>query len=223
MAINKTQLEAYIITNGRSTFEYAKKCLEEQTMKIKINVVRDMPMVDAMNHIIKTSNTRYFLKVDDAFLLHPQSVEFMAKQINHPDPRSGFWFWHLYETWTSSRIQSIKIYDTKKCRKVGGFRAFSSGRVDLPFMNDIKKQGYGIWNDSSMVALHACSSWAEQEEYEKIWAKNSKANKHHKATREKMKLYPHSIQHQYENIDRLLVRNAKKSKFAKYVINSRNK
>lgn len=213
--------DAYILTNGRSSFKYCLDSLEQQTVPIKIHVIKNMSMLDAMNSIIKDSNvSRYFIKVDDDFIFHPRAIEYLQDHVPFNDG-IAMKYWHLFDVSMRKKIESVKIYDSKRARHVGGFRARSSGRVDPPFLEDVRKAGLKCVKDPSMIALHACAPSKEQLLYEKIWASNAPARVHVKHNRKEMLNCNKSLDDQFDNrIEWIEASNPRKNSFSNFLRNS---
>lgn len=181
------QFDAYVLTNGRSSLPYCLESLKGQSVPINVNMVQDMSMEAAMNHIVKVCQTPWFLKIDDDFLLHPRTVECLRRVKLRPT--WSMYYWYLYDVCTGKTIQSFKLYNAAVAREVG-FRARSSGRVDPNFLKDVAAR-WPVHADNSMVALQLCPPWEDQERYEHIWTENSPKTKgaHRKATRRQMQQY----------------------------------
>lgn len=215
------KLEAYVLTNGRSTFHYAVKALEAQTKKIRIHVVEDMGMADAMNSIIRTAKSEYILKVDDDFLLHPYAIEYISGRLSEDPGDTGLWFWRLWETFTRRIVQCIKVYHVGRSREMGGFVPNATGKIDRNFLSAVDKSGYTVKKEKSMIALHACAPWKEQVGYERIWSQFSEQD-HIKSSdkRGKMKMYKTSVAKQYDSIRPWLDKYNKvyKTSFAKFTM-----
>lgn len=191
--------DACILTNGRSSYDLCMRSLKEQSIGINIHVIKNMSMVDAMNHIYKCDYiSKYFLKVDDDFIFHPRAIEFLQKFVPF-EPYVVMKYWHLYDVATKSIIQSVKIYDRNLIEKVGGFRARSSGRVDPSFLEDCRTAKLKYVKDTSVIAIHACSTEEDQEKYEKIWSKNSPSGMHIKNNKKAMLECKISMKDQYDN------------------------
>ena len=59
-------IDIFIITNGRSTYEYCKKSVDNQKdVKFKINIIRDMDWQSAHEELLRTCGSKFALRVDD--------------------------------------------------------------------------------------------------------------------------------------------------------------
>jgi len=183
-------VEACIITNGRSTFEYALECLKNQTYKVPITIIENRKWVSAVNDSIKFAIKDWVLRVDDDMFLHPRAVEFMVSTL----PRKSVMHRaQLYEHHSKMVAGRVKIYNVWKVNHIGGFRPNKLGKIDRTFEEDVKKTKFkiSIADKKSPVGLHACAPWEEQLRYEELWG-------HKKSRRNSMRKYPHSVEWQHE-------------------------
>ncbi len=181
----------FSFTNGRSTYEYSARSLADSwDRQAEIVVLRDMHFSDAVRECVERCDTPYFFKVDDDFILHPKAVAYMRKRVlEYPNPDElGIYYCHLWEDWTSRVRQSVKVYRAEALRHIGGFKADYLGMVDKATKAALERAGFKVVKDQSVIALHACGSWEEQLEYERLWS--SVADKpYRKSTHNAMKEY----------------------------------
>jgi len=163
-------MEAFVITNGRSTFNYSIRSLEEQDKKIKITVIRDMKWVDAVNECIKLCESPYFVRVDDDMFLHPLCISYMHEMISKKKKKICAYSYRLWEDWQNKIAGRVKVYNKSLVKRMGGFTANKFGKIDKNFSAVAHKRKFRIRKDSSIVGIHACGSWAEQQRYREIWA-----------------------------------------------------
>ncbi len=189
-AANK-EFTIFSFTNGRSTYEYSARSLADSwDRQAEIVVLRDMHFPDAVRECLERCDTPYFFKVDDDFILHPKAVAYMRKRVSeYPNPDElGIYYCHLWEDWTSRVRQSVKVYRAEALRHIGGFKADYLGMVDKATKAALERAGFKVVKDQSVVALHACGSWEEQLEYERLWS--SMADRpYRKSTHNAMKEY----------------------------------
>lgn len=205
---------AYIFTNGRSSYQYAKASLETQTVPIKIKTVKDMGIVPGMNFIMKDKefyNYDYILKVDDDFIFHSRSLEYLLGGLPFKNSKMAMKFWHLYDIAADKSIQSVKIYNRRNTGLIGPFTADEEGRVDKIFMRKCRNKGYPYRGNESMMALHACCPRPEQLNYEHLWKSIARSKKHVKMHRKKMLNCSFSLDYQFENRDKILEKENAKS------------
>ena len=197
-------LEAFIYTNGRSLYEYSLRSLREQTFPIRVTAIRDKSMEDAMKYALRKCRSKYFLKIDDDFLLHKRAVEFMWWHLAKREKRSAaMYWWHLWEEWSGNPVQSIKIYNTAHAKRIG-FSPDNEGRVDIRFIGKIRRRGKVIIRDQAMPALHACAPWQEQLKYIHLWRRSSKSGRHHKIRTTMMRKFHKTIEDQFSGRNALL-------------------
>ncbi len=190
------------ITNGRSTFEYSvRSVMESRDLQDRVEGISGMHFMDAAAKCIELSETPYFFKVDDDFFLHPAAIAYMRKKVlEHPRPEKlGMYYCHLWEDWTSRVRESIKVYNVEALKKIGGFKADQYGKVDRTTLARLQEAGYEIVADPSVVAIHACGSWQEQLEYERLWSSMGE-QPYRKPTHDAMEKYcgTKSLDEQYE-------------------------
>jgi glycosyltransferase involved in cell wall biosynthesis/MoaA/NifB/PqqE/SkfB family radical SAM enzyme/predicted O-methyltransferase YrrM len=181
----------FCFTNGRSTFDYCVRSLTDSwDRNEKTVVLRDMDFFEATAQCLEDCETPYFFKVDDDFLLHPQAIAYMRKKVlEYPYPEElGIYYCHLWEDWTSRVRQSIKVYRAEALRRIGGFQANDQGKVDEATKAALERAGFKVVEDPSVVALHACGTWEEQLEYERLWSAMADAP-YKKPTHDAMKAY----------------------------------
>ena len=163
-------LTIFSITNGRSTHDHSLKALYESVeIDCPIVVIRDMKWLDALNRCVEVCKTPWFLRVDDDMIVHPKAVAYMlnkARQKNH----FGLMYFHLWEDCTQRVRQSIKVYNRDALRAIGGFKENpQTGKVDGCTNSVLIEAGHPMLDDISVVALHICGTWEEQERYESFW------------------------------------------------------
>ncbi len=167
----RSKISVFIITNGRSTFEFCHKSIQNQDgVEFDIHVVRDKKWVEANNYCLNSCTSDNFLRVDDDMILHPKALLFVYHQIRVKEmkKRHALRFWKLWEPWRNQAVNAIKLYKVKIVKRIGGFRASHLGKVDATFMADLAKSGYGHTADKSMFGVHSCSTFEENLNYAKM-------------------------------------------------------
>lgn len=204
--MNINDLEVFIYTNGRSSFDFSLKSIKHQSIVPKINIVKDMTMIKAISYSLSKCSSKYFMKIDDDFLLHTRAIEFMWNEfVELSNSNTAMVWWHLWENWSRNKIQSIKIYNRELAEKVG-FVADSEGRIDITFIGRTRKNGFDMIRRESMVGIHGCSPWQEQLEYLKTWKEQAKSGKHSKIRTGLMRSYNVPLQRQFNDRDNVLFR-----------------
>jgi len=187
----KRDLTIFCFTNGRSTFKYSAQSITESLdLSDRVVVLANMNFLDAMARCVAECETPYFLKVDDDFILHPKALTYMRERVlAYPRPEElGIYYFHLWEDWTSRVRESIKIYNVEALRKIGGFQPDHLGKVDRTTLVKLEQAGFKIVADAGVVALHACGTWEEQLEYERLWSAGA-GKSYQKPTHDAMKAY----------------------------------
>ncbi|HNS20120.1 MAG TPA: glycosyltransferase [Sedimentisphaerales bacterium] len=198
----KRDFTIFCFTNGRSTFEYSvRSIMGSQDLQDRVQAMSGMHFLDAAAKCVEICDTPYFFKVDDDFILHPGAIAYVRKRVlEHPQPEKlGIYYCHLWEDWTSRVRESVKVYNVEALRKIGGFKADSRGKVDRTTLARLQEAGFQIVADPSVVALHACGTWEEQLEYERLWSSMAR-EPYRKPTHEAMKKYcgTRSLDEQYQ-------------------------
>lgn len=184
-----TDLEIFVITNGRSTYEYCLQSILKQTIRTTFTVIRDRKWKDALHEIMERCQSSYFLRVDDDFILHKQAVEFILESLKlYGTENIAQYCYHLWEIWTGRRITGVKLYSMSAMKSIGGHQFNKYGRTDKKTNEALRDAGYVLARDSSIIGFHTCGTWKEQRRYEKLWQKASKKS-YHKSTNLEMKKY----------------------------------
>jgi len=168
-------LEIFIITNGRSTFEYAYKSVEKQSVNLNITVVENLLWVDALNKCASDCQSKYFMRIDDDMFLHQYCIEYYIKMLLKFQ-KTATYMCKLWEDWSQKPAGFLRAYNAEFARKIK-FRASKLGKVDKVFAKTVRKTKFKIIKDISMVGLHALGSIEDQKKYRALWRdKNSKIN-----------------------------------------------
>jgi len=179
-------ITAVLITNGRSSYQYALRALEEQSYRLPIITIKDMSWVEANNLALATCPTNLMIRVDDDMFLHPRAVEFMLDTYSGKTMHRG----KLYEPHTKRIAGRVKIYNVERCKEVDGFTANRLGKIDRVFERRIGSGSISISDKRSPVGIHSCPDWTEQREYERLWG-------YRKSTRERMKRFDMPLEEQF--------------------------
>ncbi|MFC1739654.1 glycosyltransferase family A protein [Planctomycetota bacterium] len=178
-------LEVFIITNGRSTFEYTLKAIQAQrNVKFGYTVIKDILWVDANNKILQDCKSKFFLRVDDDMILHPEALGYMyQKMLTAIEKIEPIYFiWKLWDTLQNKQKNGVKAYDWSKTKSIG-FRTdyeyekqrygFIRGKIDKVFKIDAeklfknkKRQHFAKY--PCVVGIHAFASLEEQLKYRKL-------------------------------------------------------
>jgi len=161
-------IDVFIITNGRSTFKYCKKSIDNQKdVKFKISIIKDMGWQEAHEELLNRCSSRFALRVDDDMLLHPLALKFMYKCVKNQDNRIALRGWRLWEPWSNKICKGIKVYNIDIAKKIG-FKLDNLGKIDKPFTKNAELAGYKIKYSKDIVAIHSCGSFDEHLKYWKM-------------------------------------------------------
>lgn len=164
------EITIYQFTNGRSTFHYSNASLKKCVRKSPIHVVKNSELGPALNSILETCKTPYFIKVDDDFFLHPESLRFMASQIPHLPENWVFYCCILWDNFWGEKRGNIKLYNIDAVKQVGGFHPNKYGRIDCRLLKQIKKHKKSfVMDKSSAVGIHVLGSPDDIELHKTIW------------------------------------------------------
>lgn len=196
--------DIFIITNGRSTFEYCHKAIRNQNeVVVNVHIVKDKPWIEANNYCVKNCISGHFLRVDDDMILHPKALLFITYQFNtilKVEKRWAMRFWKLWEPWRGQPVNGIKLYDKRIVGKLGGFRANKLGKIDGTFREDVERSKFHLSADKSMFAVHSCSTFEENLRYAKM--RGEERGKGFKKKRARLERdigkYDKSVKEQYE-------------------------
>jgi len=168
-------LTVFSFTNGRSTHECSVKSLCGADHVL----LKNMDYTAALETCVYTCQTDFFLRLDDDMFLHPQALEYVMYTVNKSPENIGMFFWYLWEDYTQTICQAIKIYRTESMRDIGGFKFLPSGKTDIATLKALKDSGWGIYEDKSIIAIHARGTKKETVDYYRLWKKRSKTYEKH--------------------------------------------
>lgn len=181
--------EIFIITNGRSTCKYCIQSILDQKVPITFTVIQSKKWKHALHDIMERCQSPYFLRVDDDFILHKQSLKYILESLKlYKTENVAQYSYLLWETWTRKGISGVKLYNTAAMRAIGGHQFDKFGKTDRKTNQALRKAGYVLIRDRSIIGLHACGTWKEQSRYEILWQKAS-ATEYKKSTNLEMKKY----------------------------------
>lgn len=163
-------LDVFVITNGRESFDYVIKTLENQ-INVKFNLVifRDMPWLDACNACLNYSDLPFYIRIDDDMLLHPYTLQFFDYTLKtKEDAAAIIYHYRLWEPWNKRLCGGLKVYN-RELSKVIGFEVDDRGKVDKIFKKKALKKNYKyVGSNSSAVGIHAACSFDENMKYIKL-------------------------------------------------------
>jgi len=184
------KLEAFIITNRRSTLKNCVGSVLSQTVQIPVTIIQNMGWSEALSECLDRCKRDFFVRIDDDFILHPRALEYMwsfVRQLENTK-KLGLFCCYLWEDWTSKPVRGIKMYRTASVKHVGGFIPDAFGKIDKNTNSALSRAGYDIRIDKSIVGVHACSSLRDQKRYEKLWSNEAKID-YEKSTHSEMEKY----------------------------------
>lgn len=215
----ENDLEIFVITNGRSTLKYVLESIELQSCRRRLTIIKNMLWVDALFACCETSQSEYYLRVDDDMFLHPFTVEYYLYKL-HDANQCGVYECKLWEDWSNKPAGSLKAYRKSLAKQIG-FRPNHLGKVDKNFANDIKNTVYKRIKDNSMIGLHACSTKEDQDKYRSLWRDNNSRlsiEEFSKTFDNIIHDYPVSLQDQYDRLKDLYKLNKRyKTGFFKFL------
>lgn len=161
----KGMIDVFIITNGRSTFEYCKRSVEnQQGVDFNPIYIKHKGWQEAHHVLLKKCKSKYALRVDDDMLLHPLVLKFMYKCVKNQDNKVALRGWRLWEPWSNKMCKGIKVYNIEIAKKIG-FHLDPLGKIDKPFTKNAEKAGYKIKYSKDIVAIHSCGDFKEHLKY----------------------------------------------------------
>jgi len=200
----REKLDVFIITNGRSTFEYCHKALIEQNrILVNIRIIKDKKWIDANNYCVANCHSGFFLRVDDDMILHPNALLFINMEydrIGRGKKRMAMRFWKLWEPWRRQPVNAIKLYQRRLVKAVGGFKTNKFGKIDAAFTSQVKASKYSISANRSMIGVHACSTAEENIRYAEMRGEQASKDFNRKRKRlvKDIGRYKGTVESQYE-------------------------
>ena len=203
----KGKIDVFIITNGRSTFPFCLKTVEEQyKVKFTLRIHENMDWLTANVKMFEVSDAKYCLRVDDDMFLNNQALRFMWHCLEKADDKVALRGWRLWEPWSNKVCKGIKVYNRKLASKIG-LRIDKLGKVDKPFTLDAEKKGYKINYSRDICAIHAAGKFEEHVKYWKMRGESGgpEFKKKLKWAKESMKKYNLSLEEQYAMAGRFII------------------
>lgn len=167
------KIDIFVITNGRSTFEYCIESINLQKgVEFKFHIIRDMDWLSAHLDLLNKCKSKFALRVDDDMLLHPFALKFMWQCIKNQNDKVALRGWRLWEPWSDKVCKGIKVYNVEAVKKIG-FKLDIRGKIDKPFTKNSKKMGYKVEYSQDVIAIHSCGDFQEHLKY---WEMRGEAN-----------------------------------------------
>lgn len=205
LGINKENISVYIITNGRSTFEYSYKALIQTCGDRPVYKIKDKTRPEALEEMIKHCSTEYVLRVEDDFMLHPKAFEYICFCCSSLPISFGMLFWNLWEDFSNQVVRSIKLYSVSNLKKIGGFLFDTSGKGDVITKKTLINRGFDVIEDKSILAVHACGTKEEEQHYINLWKSQAvEPDRYQKSRFCNMIQYTQSPEYQYNLRDGFL-------------------
>jgi hypothetical protein len=178
---NKEQyLEVFVLTNESDTLPICLNFLLNQNINFKYQIVKNMNIVDAMHYCLNQATKKYFVKLDDDMILHPNALEYInyclykhEYGIMHRQKKEiGLYTCNLWEFWANRIVKCIKAYNVDIAKQVG-FEKDERGKIDKNYIKSLKNRKiYNIY-DKSIIALHTLRDYEIQKKYRTIWMHNA--------------------------------------------------
>lgn len=163
----KKEMEVFIITNGRSSFQYVKKSIDNQkNVLFNYNIVENLNWIDACNECLHFSNIPFYLRVDDDMILHPLAVSYYYYLIKNQNTSNSIIInCKLWDFSRNQTISSLKLYNRSLTKNIG-FEIDERGKVDRIFKKKSNSKKYIYGGDKySIVGIHASCPIEENMKY----------------------------------------------------------
>lgn len=161
--------DVFVITNGRTSFEYVIESLEKQkNIKFNFYIIRDMKWIDACNNCLEYSDLPFYLRLDDDMILHPMALYYYYYILKRGVASNVVVYGSiLWEPWNKRVCNIAKLYNRCLTKEVG-FEVDSRGKVDKIFRKKSAKKGLKILKDRSVVGIHAACSFEDNYRYSQL-------------------------------------------------------
>lgn len=215
------KIDVFVITNGRSTFNYCIKSIHSQKdVEFEFWVIENMSWLDAHLDLLSKCKSKFALRVDDDMLLHPYALKFMWQCIENQSDKIALRGWRLWEPWSNKVCKGIKVYNVAAAKKIG-FKLDKLGKIDKPFTINAERKGCSTKYSQDVVAIHSCGTYEEHLKYWEMRGESSgsqfKIKK--KWAKKLIKNFDMSLQEQYKLIGKFLkkLNNNKNTEFSKFI------
>lgn len=165
----KNYIDVFVITNGRESYKYVIKSLQEQqNVSFNLFTIEGMSWIEAHYKCLSYSNAPFFFRIDDDMLLHKDTFRYYYNQLENIDiNRVAVYGNILWEPWNNRTCGIVKVYNRKLAKYIG-FQADSRGKVDKIFKKKCKEEGYKILKGNGVVGIHAACKFADNMKYSQL-------------------------------------------------------
>jgi len=174
-----------ITTSGEPNFNDALSALESQTVKFKLEIIKDYsPLSKAFQEMLNRCTTPYYIECDSDMVLYSDTVEKMYNAIKQADEKRPFVCYRLKDVHLDFPLFGIKIYRTADFKKYPYNLEHPSCEVEQ--LDRMKLDGY-IFDSlkDDIVGLHS-PHWTESGIFERYYNLMEKFKLYHYVWLEKL-------------------------------------
>ncbi|MCP4327896.1 MAG: glycosyltransferase family 4 protein [Alphaproteobacteria bacterium] len=104
------EVTVFVTTVGAPTY---RECIERvavQDSVFRLVIIENVaPLTDALQHMLDSCETPYFVQLDEDMLLYPDSIQELYKKISATDEKVAIYVGNLFDVHLGRTIQGIKI------------------------------------------------------------------------------------------------------------------
>jgi len=149
------EVTAFIVSCEKNpNFENCVKALRSQTVKVKINVIKNYhPMSLAFQQMLERCDTPYYIEVDEDMILNEDAVEIMYEKIKNSEENFAMFAYLLKDVHLDFDLYGVKIYKYDIFKKYPYNLECLSCEVEQ--LDRIKKDNYKYDCISELVGEHS--------------------------------------------------------------------
>lgn len=172
------EVTAFVISSGKNlNYEYCIKALENQTVKVRIDIIKNYhPMSAAFQQMLFRCTTPYYIEVDEDMVLNSNAIEIMYNGIKESDTKTAMLAYQLKEVHFDYDIWGVKIYKYEIFQKYPYNLKCLSCEVEQ--LDRLTADGYEYKCLPIMVGQHS-PYWTNKDIYERYFNLMEKFKKYH--------------------------------------------
>jgi len=150
-----SEVTVFVVSAGNNpNYRNCIKALNNQTVEIKINVIKDYhPMSVAFQQMLLRCTTEYYIEVDEDMVLYPNAIELMYDSIKVAPENRPMVVFRLHDTHLDFNLFGVKIYRFSIFKKYPYNLECLSCEVEQ--LDRMRKDGYDYLCNETVAGEHS--------------------------------------------------------------------